>query len=595
MTRVSEVIILIVALTAGAVAEDGKPRWGYTCQNSKCLKVQLTNDNADVVSLPVCRIFCGSEVGTLWPKPTGEFKVGDKVAHIDLNEVEVKQPQFSGQTELWDKVEERFKEQLSVKVPKKVSLKQGGKRLKIQVNVVEQRTDLTQDTDESYKLVISHKDDGVEAIIDAKTFYGARHAMETLSQVIVFDDIRNEMQIVATLELEDKPKYPHRGLALDTSRNFFSIESIKRTIDAMALVKLNTFHWHITDSQSFPLLVKSRPELAELGAYSQHQIYTPEEIVDVVKYAKVRGVRVLPEFDAPAHIGEGWQNTGLTTCFNYQPWNKYCVEPPCGQFDPSKDELYNYLEDIYREMLTNFQDPDVFHMGGDEVSVACWNTSATLQKWMLEKGWGLAESDFMKLWGYFQENALKRVDSLTKEKKPIILWTSRLTEEPFVDDYLDNSRYIIQIWTKGDDPKIQALLKRGYKLIISNYDALYLDCGFGAWVTEGTNWCSPYIGWEKIYKNDLKKIAGDEDKSLILGAEAALWSEQADEHTLDSRFWPRASALAERLWSDPDTTWRSAEARMLVHRERLVENGIAAESIQPQWCLQHEDNCPITA
>lgn len=135
-------------------------------------------------------------------------------------------------------------------------------------------------------------------------------------------------------------------------------------------------------------------------------------------------------------------------------------------------------------------------------------------------------------------------------------------------------------------------MERGYKLILSNYDALYFDCGFGAWVTEGNNWCSPYIGWEKVYTNNFT-VFDEKHRAQFLGAEAALWSEQVDHHTAEGRIWPRLSALAERLWSDPQTHWREAEPRMLIHRERLVENGIAAESLQPQWCLQHESNCPI--
>lgn len=127
---------------------------------------------------------------------------------------------------------------------------------------------------------------------------------------------------------------------------------------------------------------------------------------------------------------------------------------------------------------------------------------------------------------------------------------------------------------------------------MSNYDALYFDCGYGSWVGEGNNWCSPYIGWQKVYNNDWRQIAG-ERRSQILGAEATLWSEQADDQVLDGRFWPRASALAERLWSDPETGWRAAESRMLAHRERLVENGIAAESLQPEWCADHEGQCPL--
>lgn len=155
---------------------------------------------------------------------------------------------------------------------------------------------------------------------------------------------------------------------------------------------------------------------------------------------------MLPEFDAPAHVGEGWQKKNLTACFNEQPWNRYCVEPPCGQLDPSRDELYDVLEDIYREMLAMFRYPDVFHMGGDEVSHTCWNTSETIKQWMTKKGWGrLAEDDFMKLWGHFQSNAMERLDRVSKEKTPIIMWTSRLTDVPYVQQYLDVKRYIIQV------------------------------------------------------------------------------------------------------------------------------------------------------
>ena len=313
----------------------------------------------------------------------------------------------------------------------------------------------------------------------------------------------------------------------------------------------------------------------------------------VVHYGRERGVRVLPEFDAPAHVGEGWQNKKMTSCFNAQPWSQFCVEPPCGQLDPTVDDLYNVLEDIYREMYEMFDHPDLFHMGGDEVSVSCWNTSKTIQDWITQKGWELEESSFMELWGYFQKNALERLDKVTNNKNlPIILWTSRLTELPFVNKYLDKNRYIIQIWTLGNDSKITDLLEKGYKLIISNYDALYLDCGFGGWVNGGNNWCSPYIGWHKVYDNSPVQM-GSLYRDQILGAEAALWSEQVDELTLDSRLWPRASALAERLWSDPNHKWLMADSRMLMHRERLVQNGIGAESLQPQWCLLNQGDCPI--
>lgn len=127
----------------------------------------------------------------------------------------------------------------------------------------------------------------------------------------------------------------------------------------MAASKLNTFHWHITDSQSFPYESKSHPELSEFGAYSQSKVYTDEVVRDIIEYARRRGIRVIPELDAPAHVGEGWQESGVTTCFNWKPWSDYCVEPPCGQFDPSKPELYDILEGIY---LTNIINHKLFNM-----------------------------------------------------------------------------------------------------------------------------------------------------------------------------------------------------------------------------------------
>jgi hexosaminidase len=142
---------------------------------------------------------------------------------------------------------------------------------------------------------------------------------------------------------------------------------------------------------------------------------------------------------------------------------------------------------------------------------------------------------------------------------------------------------------------IAELLNKGYKVILSNYDALYLDCGYGAWVGEGNNWCSPYIGWQKVYENRPKTIlAGlgvSQHQNLVLGAEAALWSEQVDEQALDAKVWPRAAAMAERLWSDPDDNWRQAEMRMINVRERLVARGIMADSLQPEWCHQNDNKC----
>lgn len=119
--------------------------------------------------------------------------------------------------------------------------------------------------------------------------------------------MRDEIQIVRDAYIIDGPFYAYRGILLDTSRNFVDKETIMRTIRGMSMNKLNTFHWHITDSHSFPYQSKTYPKLTKYGAYTPAKIYSHEDVKEIVDYGLLNGVRVLPEFDAPAHVGEGWQ------------------------------------------------------------------------------------------------------------------------------------------------------------------------------------------------------------------------------------------------------------------------------------------------
>nr|ACR57832.1 beta-N-acetylglucosaminidase [Xestia c-nigrum] len=582
--------VFIALLSVICVTADDVSPWKWSCQDRICVKTRNDPKDKDpVLSLEACKMFC-TEDGLLWPKPTGKTDLGNFSSKININNIELKQAQEGRASDLLNDAADRFKKMVTLAIPQGISPKSTGKALSIDlVNELPDVRDFALDVDESYSIrVQAVSGDRINATIKGGSFFGLRHGLETLSQLIVYDDIRNHMLIVRDVSITDKPVYPYRGILLDTARNYYSIDSIKATIDAMAAVKLNTFHWHITDSQSFPFEVSRRPQLSKIGAYSPAKVYTRKAIEEVVEYGKVRGVRVLPEFDAPAHVGEGWQDTDLTVCFKAEPWSSYCVEPPCGQLNPTREELYDYLEDIYREMSDVFQ-PDMFHMGGDEVSESCWNSSEEIQNFMIQNRWNLEQASFLKLWNYFQMKAQDRAYKAFGKRLPLILWTSTLTDFTHIDNFLDKDDYIIQVWTTGSSPQVTGLLEKGYRLIMSNYDALYFDCGFGAWVGEGNNWCSPYIGWQKVYDNSPAKIA-KKHKHLILGGEAALWSEQSDSSTLDNRLWPRAAALAE-LWAEPDHTWHEAEHRMLHIRERLVRMGTQADSLEPEWCYQNEGNC----
>ena len=178
-------------------------------------------------------------------------------------------------------------------------------RIQVTINTAEERITLT--TDESYSLNIESSTESTTAIITGATYFGVRHGLETLSQLINYDEQNDALQIVNSFEVvNDSPAFSYRGLMLDTSRNFFPVADIKRTIDGMSGSKLNILHWHITDSQAFPIVIESLPNMHFYGAYSPEKVYYRTDIQELVEYGRVRGVKIIPELDAPAHVGHGW-------------------------------------------------------------------------------------------------------------------------------------------------------------------------------------------------------------------------------------------------------------------------------------------------
>ncbi|RCH90371.1 hypothetical protein CU097_000172, partial [Rhizopus azygosporus] len=193
--------------------------------------------------------------------------------------------------------------------------------------------------DESYELHIPSG--GGYATLIAPTWVGALRGLETFSQLVVTDDGSDDDQLVAhSVKIKDYPAFGHRGILLDTSRNFYPVQSILRTLDAQSYNKMNVFHWHISDSQSWPIFLRSHPELSEKGAYSDKEIYTPEDIQDIIQYGNERGIRVIIELDMPAHTGSiGESHPDYMTCRD-KFWEEYAAEPPAGQLNPVNEEAF---------------------------------------------------------------------------------------------------------------------------------------------------------------------------------------------------------------------------------------------------------------
>jgi len=363
--------------------------------------------------------------------------------------------------------------------------------------------------DESYSLTITDK----KITLIAETDIGALRGFETFLQLLSID---KDGYYLPNCVINDKPRFPWRGLMIDASRHFMPVDVIKRNLDGMAAVKLNVFHWHLADDQGFRVECKTWPKLHELG--SDGFYYTQNQINDIIKYAANRGIRVIPEFDVPAHA-TSWLTAYPELASAPGP---YTVERGWGVKDPTINPVneftYEFLDKFFAEMATLFPD-DYIHIGGDENNGKHWNANPEIQQFMKENN----IPDNHMLQAYFNKRVLK---ILTKYNKKMIGW-----DEIFQPGLPNN--IVIHSW-RGQKSLIESAQK-GYMGILSN--GYYIDLIQPA---------------EYHYLNDpipAKTPLSTEEQKKILGGEATSWAELVTYETVDSRIWPRTAAIAERFWS----------------------------------------------
>ncbi|XP_073440178.1 beta-hexosaminidase subunit beta isoform X1 [Dendrobates tinctorius] len=408
-------------------------------------------------------------------------------------------------------------------------------------------------SDESYKLIID--DNG--AVLQASQVWGALRGLETFSQLVYEDDTGSF--IVNKTQITDAPRFAHRGVLLDTSRHFLPLKTIILNLDAMAFNKMNVLHWHIVDDQSFPYQSIVFPELSNMGAYHPFtHIYTLTDVRLVIEYARFRGIRVIPEFDSPGHTsswGKG-QKDLLTPCYkDGQPSGSF------GPVNPITNETYTFIHDLFKEISLVFPDK-YLHLGGDEVDFSCWKSNPDISKFMSEHGFG---TDYRKLESYYIQNIL---DIVTKFQKGYMVW-----QEVFDNHDQINPDTIVEVW-KGENyqEELYNVTDAGLSAILSA--PWYLD-----YISYGQD-------WQRYYKVEPLNFNGTtEQKQLVIGGEACLWGEFVDASNLMPRLWPRASAVAERLWSPKDvTSVGDAYSRLIEHRCRMVRRGINAEPLYVGYC-----------
>jgi len=364
--------------------------------------------------------------------------------------------------------------------------------------------------DESYTLVVTH----AQARLTAPSPVGIFRGLETFLQLI---DIDEDSYFVPSLEIEDQPRFPWRGLLIDVSRHFQTAAMIKKNLDAMAAVKMNVLHWHLSDDQGFRVESKSFPKLHLLG--SDGNYYSRSEVREIVAYAHDLGIRVVPEFDMPGHSTSWFAGYPelAAAAGPYSIERKWGVFEPC--MDPSKEELYEFLDIFVGEMAELFPD-EYFHIGGDEVKAAQWNSNEAIRDF--KKRNNLADN--RDLQNYFNQRLLV---ILTRHGKKMIGW------DEILNPNLPNN-IVVQSW-RGQ-ASLASSARQGYQGILSF--GYYLDHMRPA---------SFHYEMDPL-GNEASDLSAEE-KSRILGGEACMWAEFVDSENIESRIWPRAAAIAERLWS----------------------------------------------
>lgn len=365
------------------------------------------------------------------------------------------------------------------------------------------------DENESYRIDITRR----QALLSAPTVVGAIRGLETVLQLLNAD---RGGYFLPGVKIQDQPRFPWRGLMIDVARHFEPIEVLKRNLDAMAAVKLNVFHWHLSEDQGFRVESKKYPKLHQLG--SDGNYYTQEQIKDVIAYARDRGIRVVPEFDIPGHSTSwlvGYPELGSAP-------GPYTIERRPGIFepalDPTREEVYKFLEGFLGEMAALF--PDAYlHIGGDENEGKQWDRNPAIQAYMKQKG----IKDNHALQAYFNTRLLK---ILQKNGKKMIGWDEILQPEIPKD-------VVIHSW-RGTAALAEAA-RKGYDGILSN--GYYIDLIQPA---------SHHYASDPLPADSTLTPA---EAKHVLGGEATMWAEWVTHETIDSRIWPRTAAIAERLWS----------------------------------------------
>lgn len=360
--------------------------------------------------------------------------------------------------------------------------------------------------DEAYRLVISPN--GVH--LSAANPLGILHGLETFLQLV---RVTPKGFSVPAVSIEDSPRFPWRGLLIDSGHRFVRLPVIKRNLDAMEAVKLNVLHWRFSDDAGFHIESKRFPLLQQKASGGFY--YTQEEVREVIAYARDRGIRVMPEFDMPCHTAS-WFHA-------YPELGSGKIPGESSAMDPIKESTYKFLSGFIEEMSALFPDA-YFHTGGDECDFHEWESNPRIQEYMRVHG--------IKDGAALQAQFTSRIQKIVAQNKKIMMGWDEVLQPGTPKDV------VIQSW-RGPKSLADAARNGNRGVLSSGY---YIDLNQSA---------AEHYAVDPLGDPSAASLT-PEEKARVLGGEATMWTDIVSDENLDNRVWPRTAAIAERLWSPQD-------------------------------------------
>lgn len=393
---------------------------------------------------------------------------------------------------------------------------------------------------EAYRLRI----DSQGIVATAVSESGLIWSIQTLKQLIRGNS-------APKIDIQDAPKVSWRGVLLDEGRHFMGEATVKQFLDVMSLYKLNVLHWHLTEDQGWRIEIKKYPGLTGTGAWRVEAdgrryggFYTQPEIRRIVKYARDRGITVVPEIELPGHCTSALGAYPQLGCRKAQipvpaAWGVF-TDVYCA----GRETTFQFLEDVLSEVIPLFESP-YFHIGGDEVPKTQWKACADCQARI--KSEGLKDEHELQSWFVLQVQRF-----LARNGKTLIGW------DEIIDGGLAPGA-VVQVWQ--DIGRAHLAAKTKNPVVLSPSSHTYL------------NRPAEDLKMRTVYEQEL--VPEGLDPKLVLGHEVTLWSENITPNNLFERFLPRGIAAAEIFWSDPKRNWGAFEGRVKAHLPWLDSQGIA--------------------